>query len=108
VLVHARERDATPLVGMRRETLDDRFPLREPSEAQRGWLSAVQAIAANGAGCVLFRSGDSGATGIDAVDCDLLARHAPARARLLPGDYGETLGAELTRRGVDVEPDARA
>jgi len=76
VLDHRRRRDQVPLTSVQRGTLEDRFPLREPSAPRRRWQNAVARIANRGAGCVLFENGEGVLATPDPTGMDLLAHHA--------------------------------
>jgi len=74
---------AAPFVAVCRESLEDRFPLRVPSEAQVGWRRAISAIKAAGAGCIVFRNTqnvDAEAPPRDDLDDLLVSRHLAATA----------------------------
>ena len=79
VLEHRPRRDVAPVTCIQRETLADRFPLRQPSALRRRWHEAVATIATRGAGCVLFESGESAPLARDPTGLELLARHTAAR-----------------------------
>jgi GTP cyclohydrolase II len=104
VLVLGADDAACPLVRVQPELLLERFPVRAPTHRSR-WRAAAAAIAAHGAGRVLFvPAADAG----DAAAADLLATHVAARARMLvdgaaPTDGDAALAAALVRRGVATE-----
>ena len=78
VVLEHRRSGALPLTSLQRESLEDRFPLREPSARRRRWRQVVASIAERGAGCVLFEHGEAAQAVPDPTDLDLLARHAAA------------------------------
>jgi 3,4-dihydroxy 2-butanone 4-phosphate synthase / GTP cyclohydrolase II len=78
VLDHRCRREQAPLSSVQRGTIEDRFPLREPSAPRMRWQNAVARIAARGAGCVLFESVEAAQLAPDPTGLDLLALHAAA------------------------------
>jgi hypothetical protein len=111
IFTYRRVPAVTPLLHVQRESLLDRFPLRQRPAAAR-WRDAVERIAARGAGCALFVAHDDPAAGDDhrgtevvAADDDLawlLARHVGGRRAELMFDDGDALRAALARHGLQV------
>jgi 3,4-dihydroxy 2-butanone 4-phosphate synthase/GTP cyclohydrolase II len=79
VVLDHRRSGALPFASAQRESLEDRFPLRAPSERRRRWREVVTRIAARGAGCVLFEHGEAAGAAPDPTGLELLARHAAAQ-----------------------------
>lgn len=106
VLEHPAHGGATPLVGVQREALLERFPLRGGGVLRERWRATVERIVERGAGVVLFLPIAGGEAKLDAkevevsldgtLDADavrLLLRHLPRRR------------AALLRTGSEPTPD---
>jgi GTP cyclohydrolase II len=90
VLTYSAKPDATPLVGVQREALLERFPLRASGAFRARWRASVERIVSHGAGVVLFlplsgseaelEAGDAANTdALDPESAALVLRHLPSR-----------------------------
>lgn len=104
VLVHRRDPRQVPRVGVRRDTLYERFPLRAPAPGWSWWRDAVAEISSAGAGCVLLRSGAAAAAEVDETDVRLLERHlSDRRAMIFAGKDAEPLSRALRAGRIALE-----
>lgn len=104
VLTHGALDECAPLVGLHNETLLERFPLRVPGESRRRWRATVRAVAAHGAGCIVFRGAEEAHAGVGEVAARI-AGHLPGRRvrTILDPSGHDPLGHALASRGFEIE-----
>jgi 3,4-dihydroxy 2-butanone 4-phosphate synthase / GTP cyclohydrolase II len=94
ILEHRARPDAAPLATVRREALLDRFAPGFGGARKPGWLAALRAFEARGAGVALFLPPDD-ERGPDAATLDLLAARAGRCAAPLAETGEPALGAAI-------------
>lgn len=103
VLVHRTRTDRAPLVGVRFESLRDRFPLRPSDGGRDARRGALERIREWGAGAVVLRREEPSSGQPDSLDARLLAAQLAAGTFRPLADEDRALASSLRALGLVAE-----